>query len=205
MLLSLATVLAADLFGLVLIYGGLAKLRDHMGFRVILTGYSSVPGPTVPALAWFVPVLEFVTGILLLLRPFRLLGAASAAALLVATAAIVWSSLSFGSVPDACGCFGTGRGEKPSPLTVARALTFASCLALIAWALQHSSHRYASADFEIALTAMLLLVAVRLIVRSSELTHRSKSQAAALLTRTGSSVGGIDSLHESMRRSEATV
>lgn len=111
----------ADVFAFALTVGGIAKLRDSIGFRSLLARYGALPPGWAGPLAKLIPVTEILLAFGLVLPAIRQMAGAATALFLLGAAAVIGASLVAGSVPERCGCFGANHGSAPTWRTVARA------------------------------------------------------------------------------------
>ncbi len=89
------------------------KARNHLEFRGILQQYRIMPPPLVPLAAQMVLALECAICVMLIVPPWRLLGGALAASLLLLYgAAIALNLYGRGRTAMDCGC-----GGKATPLS----------------------------------------------------------------------------------------
>lgn len=121
-----------DLIALILLYAGIAKLRDLTGFRILLLGYGGLPSGLAGILGIATPFAEIALGSSLLILPVRSAAAAGAAGLFGVAAVVIGISLAIGRVPEVCGCLSTKTGKPPNVWTVARLLAVAASLIVAA-------------------------------------------------------------------------
>ena len=96
----------ALLLGAVFVYAGVLKVRDPMRFASDISNYQMLPWSVGVRLAFYLPWLEIVCGLALILQ--RLFAGALALTLLlvvVFTAATIWAKAQ--GIDVGCGCFGT--------------------------------------------------------------------------------------------------
>lgn len=107
---AFALFLARVASAIVLVVAGLAKMRNGQD-RLLRTvmGYQILPGPVASAVARVLPLVEVLTGALLMAGLFTALAAAVAFWLFLTFTLAMLHSLLFG-VGNACGCF---RDETP--------------------------------------------------------------------------------------------
>ena len=105
---------AAASLAAVLLIGAQAKLREQEIFRGAIDAYRLVPQAAVAPLALLLPLVEAVTGGLLLVTSTRALGAALAIALLLLVTGAVAVNLRRGRDRIDCGC----GGEIHTPLSL---------------------------------------------------------------------------------------
>lgn len=102
-----------QVLGWVLLVAGVLKIMDVTGTASNVRAYQwPLPFWMTETIAWVMPVLEIVVGLMLVLGLFtRVAGALGALAMLVFVVAIasVWAR----GIAIDCGCFGTG-GAKPT-------------------------------------------------------------------------------------------
>ena len=95
------------LLAAILIFSGLLKLPDLKGFFVIVVQYNLVKGRLAKFLAYSLPFVEIIVGILLILKLFLSIVSFIALLLIVtATAGVVYAYLKNNRL-DNCGCYGT--------------------------------------------------------------------------------------------------
>jgi len=117
----LASLLLRLAMGGLLLYAGIAKLRDPAGFAQEIANYQLMPG-LAPYLAVTLPAIELLVGGALLFSPWRWRQAgALGAALLLGVFLVAAGSAVARGLDISCGCFGTGT-EPVSVLTVVRNL-----------------------------------------------------------------------------------
>ncbi|MGI5232578.1 TlpA family protein disulfide reductase [Actinoallomurus sp. CA-142502] len=103
----------------VLVTAAVGKVRDVRGFAAVIDGYRLLPRRlTLPA-AVTVPAVEAVAAVLLVVPVTRRWGGLLSAALFAVFVAAMVSVLRRGLDVD-CGCFGSSRGSRVGPFTVAR-------------------------------------------------------------------------------------
>lgn len=128
--LVMATI--ADGVGLILLYAGLAKLSDLIGFRIVLLGYGALPRKLVPSIAISTPICEVALGAALLTAPTRSIAALAASVFFALVALTIGISLLLGQVPRLCGCLSTRSGDPPNHRTVLRLVVIVFGLLLVA-------------------------------------------------------------------------
>lgn len=101
-LVTICRVIVAAIF----IYAPLNKIADPPGFAKLIFEYHLLPAELVNAWAVYLPWLELVAGVGLLIGPLARGGAALVAVLLVIFLAAIGINLARG-VPFECGCGGT--------------------------------------------------------------------------------------------------
>lgn len=106
-MLSLACRLAV---GAVFLYASLDKLAHPVAFAQNIANYRLLPIPLLHPSAWFLPVIEAVTAVALILgwqrRGAALVAAAMTAVFIVAIAVALLRGLDI-----SCGCFNTSEGH----------------------------------------------------------------------------------------------
>lgn len=109
-LLSLVTLICRWIIGVIFIYASLDKLLHPDAFAQAIANYRMVPMPLLHAFAWFLPVLEAVAGLALIVgwqrRGAALLTAMMTVMFIVAIAAALARGLDI-----SCGCFHTEGGH----------------------------------------------------------------------------------------------
>jgi peroxiredoxin len=115
----------------VFVVAGLAKLADLSGARKAL-GEFGVPKALIAPLGTMLPVLELVTGVMLLPISTVWWGGISALFLLLLFAASISINLARGKKPD-CHCFGQIHSAPVGRGTLARNALLASVAGLIVW------------------------------------------------------------------------
>lgn len=111
--------------GLLLLWAGGTKLADLAGTREVLGRYQLIPLSLVPVVTVGLPVVEVVTGAVLVS------GLVTAAAALVTS--VIFAAFTVGvaitlirGVKAPCGCFGVSPTETTSFITLARSLVLAA-------------------------------------------------------------------------------
>ncbi len=107
------------LFALIWLWAGVAKLLDPTAFSLAIRNFDLVPDPWVAALALWLPPLECVAALAVILRRGTAGGLAILwSALLVFTLAIIisWAR----GLDITCGCFGGGDSAVNYPLKLAQ-------------------------------------------------------------------------------------
>ncbi len=101
----------------VFIYSGYIKLQATLQFAVAISGYQLVPETLILPLATYLPWIEVLLGVLLLIGwKIRYVSMATAGLLLMFT--IVLTITYLRGIDANCGCF--GFDDPISPLTIAR-------------------------------------------------------------------------------------
>ncbi len=106
------------LFGAVFIWSGIAKLKDPISFAESVRNFQIIGDPIAPALALFIPWVEIIAGIAVMIGKGLRGGAGILlASLIVFTAAIgvAWAR----GLDISCGCFG-GSGAVNYPLKISQ-------------------------------------------------------------------------------------
>ena len=119
----------------VLLYAGAVKVVNPAKFAENIAAFDLVPWPVAIILAYYVPWLEMVVGLGLLVPSWRREAAAVATALF-ASFALLWAVTGMRNLEVACGCFGGGSGES-APVGLARALILAAGAAWVCAARLH--------------------------------------------------------------------
>jgi uncharacterized membrane protein YphA (DoxX/SURF4 family) len=117
------------LVALLLIVGGAGKMANLKEFREILLAYDFLPRRIVPPFSALLPVVELVTGAVLLFKLFSPVAEFAAAALFLVFAIGIAINLLRGRNEVPCGCF-SGRVDTISWLLVIRNLTLSSLVFL---------------------------------------------------------------------------
>jgi uncharacterized membrane protein YphA (DoxX/SURF4 family) len=145
----LAVWIAAAWLAVLLLHAGLAKAMDRMLLVQHLGAYR-VPDAWIWPLAWLLPAAELLCGVLLL-SPWRPVGAAGAAVLLLLYAGAMAWHLAAGRQLD-CGC-----GGEPLPLSWALVMRNGALLLLCGLAAASMAERELRwADQAVVLGAVLL-------------------------------------------------
>src|SRR5262252_5263447 len=110
-------------------WAAIPKLVDPGEFAAAIDNYRAVPEAVARHAALFVPVLELVIAIALLV-PAYYRGAACLAALLLTVFAAAMAQARWRGIDLTCGCFGATLEAKVSWLTVARTLALGVLSAL---------------------------------------------------------------------------
>ena len=127
--------------GAMLVLTGAIKVTDPASFGQIVARYEILPALLVPYAASFIPALEVILGLTLLIG--IKVRASAAIATLLMTAFIVFISVNvFRGRSFECGCFqlhllGIGLAEKVSPWLVLR-----NCIFLAGYAVLFSADRH---------------------------------------------------------------
>jgi putative oxidoreductase len=111
--------LAAGVLGAVFLWAGLAKAQDVAGFFRDLQSFRLFPAPLAAALAYYIPALELVAGVAVLLRRWRRAGALVLGAMAVAYFLVLALSWARG-LDISCGCFGGGPERVDFPWLLLR-------------------------------------------------------------------------------------
>jgi uncharacterized membrane protein YphA (DoxX/SURF4 family) len=101
----------------VFIYSGYIKLQEPLQFAVAISGYKMVPENLIFPMARFLPWMEIVLGLALLIGWKIRYFSAATAALLLFFITVLTITISRG-IEANCGCF--GLDERISPLTILR-------------------------------------------------------------------------------------
>ncbi len=106
-------------FGAIFIFSGVQKLKDPIAFADAVRNYQIVGDPIAPAMALFIPWIELIAGLAVMIWTSRF-GRAGVfvleICLVIFTLAIAFS---WGRGLDiSCGCFGS-KGEVNYPLKIA--------------------------------------------------------------------------------------
>ena len=121
------TFVLSTLLAGVLICAGAVKALDPSALAESIMSFRLVPWPVAVAGAFYLPWLELLMGVALLVPRWRE-GAVWVAALLFSGFTLVWLVTWMRGINVACGCFG-GGGETSAAWGLARALG----LTLMAW------------------------------------------------------------------------
>jgi peptidoglycan/LPS O-acetylase OafA/YrhL len=111
------------------------SLRSSGALAESIAGFNIVPWSVAVAGAFYLPWLELVVGVGLLVPRWRV-GAAWVAALLFTGFALLWVLTWARGINVACGCFGSG-GETSIALGLARA----AGLAVMGWVCVKAEHK----------------------------------------------------------------
>jgi uncharacterized membrane protein YphA (DoxX/SURF4 family) len=118
-------------FGLLLIYASWEKILNPLDFARAVENYRVVGYSLSLYTAAFLPVLEFLTGLLLLAGVWK--DAASLVNLcLMAVFLILVAQAAIRGLDIECGCFGSGQSQAIGPLKLAENILYA-LLALLLW------------------------------------------------------------------------
>jgi uncharacterized membrane protein YphA (DoxX/SURF4 family) len=101
----------------VFIYSGYVKLQEPLQFAVAISGYKMVPENLIFPMARFLPWMEIVLGLAILIGWKIRYFSAATAALLLFFITVLTITISRG-IEANCGCF--GLDERISPLTILR-------------------------------------------------------------------------------------
>lgn len=101
----------------VFIYSGYVKVQETLQFAVAISGYRMVPENLIFPLAKYLPWVEIILGLAILIGWKIRYFAAATSALLMFFIAVLAITLSRG-IEANCGCF--GLDERISPLTILR-------------------------------------------------------------------------------------
>ena len=112
------------LLAAVFAYAAVPKLLDPGEFALAIQNYKVLPDELAGYAALFVPVLELVIALGLLLPSYQR-GAACLATLLLVVFSAAMAQARVRGIDLSCGCFGAVLDAKVSWLTVARTLTLA--------------------------------------------------------------------------------
>jgi len=128
---TLPTFLAKLTIASVLALAACAKLTSPDNFEASLESFKLFPKIITPLLSYFVPIMELLTALLILLKGKELVGAATSCILSLGfVASLTWAVITR-STQD-CGCFGDWEMTKVSPeLALVRAFTILSLSALL--------------------------------------------------------------------------
>jgi hypothetical protein len=96
----------------VFIYAAIDKIRNPLQFADSIAAFAILPALLINLLALGLPPFEMATGLLLLARRTRRVGALAVAFLSVVFFAALASALLRGLTLD-CGCFGVGAPSRP--------------------------------------------------------------------------------------------
>ncbi len=118
----------ASTLAIILLAGGWQKLRDPQLFRAAVENYRLLPEPMAAPAAWLLPIVEVLSGVLLLFPETCAAGSLLAVALLLVVTGAVAINLLRGRREIDCGCGGLSS-QPLSWVLVARNLV----LALFAW------------------------------------------------------------------------
>ena len=119
-------IIAAWIVSVIFIYAAASKIRDPAEFAQSIKYYKILPLWAINGWALFLPWLEIVAGVALLLPAWRRAGAAITLGLSLIFAAAVSSALIRG-LDITCGCFGTGSSKAGwKTLTLDAFLIFSS-------------------------------------------------------------------------------
>ena len=139
-----SSLIAGMFVGCLFILAAVPKILDPLSFAKIIFHYNVLPEFLVNLVAIYLPWLEFVCGVVIILIPrWRV-----ATGLLIAGMLLVFT-LGMGSVlarelDITCGCFSTSSaGEAISLINIVRNIGLLACVALVVWA--HSGKRIQSA------------------------------------------------------------
>jgi hypothetical protein len=196
-----------DLVALMLLYAGFAKLRDLMGFRIIVLGYGALPSGLAAIVAIATPFAEVGLGGSLLILPARSIAAASAAAFFGIAALVIFISLAVGRVPAVCGCLSTKTGKPPTLWTVARLLTVATGLIVVAAGQGEVTYTWTGMTSPVILsveTIITWLVARRLIPIVAKTNRMARVLELRNTKRPDLEMNGIRSLDQTIGRPGAT-
>ncbi len=135
------TVLIRVVLGAMLVFTGAVKITDPASFGQIVARYEILPAMLVPYAASFVPALELILGITLLIG-IKVRASAAIAALLMAVFIVFISINVFRGRSFECGCFqlhllGIGLSENVSPWLILR-----NCLFLAGFAILYRADRH---------------------------------------------------------------
>lgn len=128
---TLPTFLARLTIASVLALAACAKLTSPDSFQESLESFKLFPKLITPLLSYFVPIVELLTALLILLKGKELVGATVSCILSLGfVTSLTWAVMTR-STQD-CGCFGDWEMTKVSPeLALLRALTILSLSALL--------------------------------------------------------------------------
>jgi len=122
-----AGLLLGGFVSIVLLYSGLAHLNNPYAFQETIVSYELVPSAIAPYLATFIPMLQIVLGLCVLVNMYRSPALLLAACILAAFVA-GQSAVYFKGLDISCGCFGPS-GLKVS--IVSLLMTSMLCLATL--------------------------------------------------------------------------
>jgi len=136
-----AAILSAIFVGYIFVRAALPKILDPLSFAKIIYHYKILPDSLVNLAAIYLPWLELLCGVVVILVPWwRAASGWLIAAMLVVFAAGMVSVLARG-LDITCGCFSTsGEGETISGMNIARNTALLACTFLVIWA--HSGKRF---------------------------------------------------------------
>jgi len=106
------------LLGALFIFAGWSKLQDLPAFTKDIGNYRILPEAWAPYLAAWLPWLEVLTGIAILVRPLRLTGTLLTCLLMGVFTIAVGAALARG-LDISCGCFGKAFGAYAEPVGIA--------------------------------------------------------------------------------------
>ena len=133
------------LLGAILCVASWHKVSDPLDFAKIIYNYRLFPAPTIHALAIYVPWIEMVTGIALVLGVFRRGAALMSTLFFISFIAFLSINLAR-DCPTICGCFsthadGSSLTNEEKFLEMKKEIALDVCLlALSLWALWGSTH-----------------------------------------------------------------
>jgi hypothetical protein len=110
-MMRLATLVARLLLGAVFIVAAVPKIADPPSFAHMIANYRILPLPLVNPLALFLPWVEILSGIALVLGIFRKTAATFVGALLLVFIAAIGVNLARDRAVQ-CGCFDVHAAEK---------------------------------------------------------------------------------------------
>ncbi len=114
------------LFGAVFVWSGIQKLKDPIVFADAVRNYKLIGDPIAPAMALFIPWLELIAGLAVMIWTERF---GRAGVLILAISLVVFTlaiAVAWGRGLDiTCGCFG-GTGEVNYPLKIVQNLVLLS-------------------------------------------------------------------------------
>jgi putative oxidoreductase len=114
-LILLLRILVAAVF----LYAGVIKASASTQFALTLIPFTIIPIVWLPTIAWLLPILEILAGLLLLIGPTQRVGAGLVVLLCVGFFVVIGWALGNGIIVS-CSCF--GRDESPSAIKMALSL-----------------------------------------------------------------------------------
>jgi uncharacterized membrane protein YphA (DoxX/SURF4 family) len=135
------TVLIRIVLGAMLVFTGAVKITDPVSFGQIVARYEILPPSLVPYAASFIPALELILGLTLLIG-IKVRASAGLAVLLMAAFIVFISVNVFRGRSFDCGCFqlhllGIGLSEALGPWLILR-----NCLFLAGFAILYRADRH---------------------------------------------------------------
>lgn len=124
--------------GGIFVIAGFFKLTDPIeNFRGMITAYGVVPYVLVTPISLFLPWLEFLAGVFLIVGYFPRWAAAFLGVCSISFVILILSAKSIGTLPESCGCFGEHVPISPYQMLVLDTLSFLLALRLF----QIKNHR----------------------------------------------------------------